>query len=372
MTKISDMQGKKVFIAKKARAKKPKKGEKPAAGEQSGERLPKLGKIHMAVFTPDGRSMVGYLVARPDVAGMVKREDVFVAFDSLAACEKGFRVVGEEGAFDDKARERLGVDWDSCIMWAGMDARTESGRELGYVGDAEFDESTGKVTKFLVGDGGMATALVGSVEIPPSMMIGYSKGRMIVKDAASKLELNGGLAAKAGEATAKAKIRGAEFGEKAGKATGEAVDKGSFALGKALGKAKRAIDDARAEGEAERAREEAEELRATAEKNQLPATEAADVRVSEPTATLKASPEERAAATSGPTTYAVKKSASGTGAKSVSAAKAGAPKTAAPKAKKPAASRSAGDEAARALGRGLNSMGKMFGSFKDEFDKASK
>ena len=260
VTKISDMQGKKVFIAKKARAKKPKKGEKPAAGEQSGERLPKLGKIHMAVFTPDGRSMVGYLVARPDVAGMVKREDVFVAFDSLAACEKGFRVVGEEGAFDDKARERLGVDWDSCIMWAGMDARTESGRELGYVGDAEFDESTGKVTKFLVGDGGMATALVGSVEIPPSMMVGYSKGRMIVKDEASKLELNGGLAAKAGEATAKAKIRGAEFGEKAGKATGEAVDKGSFALGKALGKAKRAIDDARAEGEAERAREEAEEL----------------------------------------------------------------------------------------------------------------
>ncbi len=225
MTKISDMQGKKVFITKKARPKKPKKGEKTPAGEQSGERLSKLGKIHMAVFTPDGRSMVGYLVARPDVAGMVKREDVFVAYDSLAACEKGFRVVDEDNAFDDKARERLGVDWDSCIMWAGMDARTESGRELGYVGDAEFDEATGKVTKFLVGDGGMATALVGSVEIPPSMLVGYSRGRMIVRDEASKLELNGGLAAKAGEATAKAKIRGAEFGEKAGKATSEAVDK---------------------------------------------------------------------------------------------------------------------------------------------------
>ena len=178
MTKISDMQGKKVFITKKARAKKPKKGEKAPEGEQSGERLSKLGKIHMAVFTPNGRSMVGYLVARPDVAGMVKREDVFVAYDSLAACEKGFRVVDEDKAFDDKARERLGVDWDACIMWAGMDTRTESGRELGYVGDAEFDDATGKVTKFLVGDGGMATALVGSVEIPPSMLVGYSKGRM--------------------------------------------------------------------------------------------------------------------------------------------------------------------------------------------------
>jgi uncharacterized protein YrrD len=360
VTKISDMQGKKVFITKKARPKKLKKGEKVSAEQQSGERLSKLGKIHMAVFTPDGRSMVGYLVARPDVAGMVKREDVFVAYDSLAACEKGFRVVNEENAFDDRARERLGVDWDSCIMWAGMDARTQSGRELGYVGDAEFDGATGKVTKFLVGDGGMATALVGSVEIPPSMLVGYSKGRMIVKDEASKLELNGGLAAKAGEATAKAKIRGTEFGEKAGKATSEAVDKGSFALGKALGKAKRAIDDARAEGEEEHAREEAEELRATAEKNQLPATEAADVRVSEPTVTLKAGSEERAATSPAPRTYSVKKSSAGTAAKPAATKK------------NAEASRSAGDEAARALGRGLNSMGKMFGSFKDEFNKASK
>lgn len=360
VTKISDMQGKKVFITKTARPKKLKKGEKVSAEQQSGERLSKLGKIHMAVFTPDGRSMVGYLVARPDVAGMVKRGDVFVAYDSLAACEKGFRVVNEENAFDDRARERLGVDWDSCIMWAGMDARTQSGRELGYVGDAEFDGATGKVTKFLVGDGGMATALVGSVEIPPSMLVGYSKGRMIVKDEASKLELNGGLAAKAGEATAKAKIRGTEFGEKAGKATSEAVDKGSFALGKALGKAKRAIDDARAEGEEEHAREEAEELRATAEKNQLPATEAADVRVSEPTATLKAGLEERTATSPAPRTYSVKKSSAGTAAKPAATKK------------NAEASRSAGDEAARALGRGLNSMGKMFGSFKDEFNKASK
>ncbi len=360
VTKISDMQGKKVFITKKARPKKLKKGEKVSAEQQSGERLSKLGKIHMAVFTPDGRSMVGYLVARPDVAGMVKRGDVFVAYDSLAACEKGFRVVNEENAFDDRARERLGVDWDSCIMWAGMDARTQSGRELGYVGDAEFDGATGKVTKFLVCDGGMATALVGSVEIPPSMLVGYAKGRMIVKDEASKLELNGGLAAKAGEATAKAKIRGTEFGEKAGKATSEAVDKGSFALGKALGKAKRAIDDARAEGEEEHAREEAEELRATAEKNQLPATEAADVRVSEPTVTLKAGLEERAATSPAPRTYSVKKSSAGTAAKPAATKK------------NAEASRSAGDEAARALGRGLNSMGKMFGSFKDEFNKASK
>ena len=88
------------------------------------------------------------------------------------------------------------------------------------------------------------------------------------------------------------------------------------------------------------------------------------MRVSEPTATLKAGAKERAATSSRPTTYAVKKPAAGTAPK--------AKPTATSKAKKSAAGHSAGDEAARALGRGLGSMGKMFGSFKDEFDKASK
>ena len=44
-----------------------------------------------------------------------------------------------------------------------------------------------------------------------------------------------------------------------------------------------------------------------------------------------------------------------------------APKRPAPK-KKP----NTGDKVARAAGKQLGSLGKMFGSFKDEFDKASK
>ena len=84
------------------------------------------------------------------------------------------------------------------------------------------------------------------------------------------------------------------------------------------------------------------------------------MRVSEPTVTLKAGSEERAATSPAPRTYSVKKSSAGTAAKPAATKK------------NAEASRSAGDEAARALGRGLNSMGKMFGSFKDEFNKASK
>jgi uncharacterized protein YrrD len=426
---ISSLQGKKVFVVKKAHGKAAKNPNPTAPGLKAGERYGKLGKIHMAVFSDDGRSLVGFLVKRPDAAGVVKRDDVFLAYDAFAPYEKGVRVIRGDDAFDEKARERLGIadKWDSCIMWAGMDAVTQSGRELGYVGDAEFDESTGKVTKFLVGDGGMANALVGSLEIPPAMLIGYSKGRMVVSDKASDLELNGGLAAKAGEATAKAKIRGQEFGQKAGKATSEAVDKGSFALGKAIGGAKKAIreaqeDDANSDessdkpaveksagepasyafgkmlGNAKRAVREAQEEdeqkksdERAAMQPQMPPVEAEAVQVSEPVPELSQKSDSKAQKK----TYVAKSEAS-----AATPAKKGSKKGEAP-AKKPASSekkatssapssksastkkKSAsgkkqnnqgdlGKQAARAFGVGLSRMNQALSGFKEEYDKNSK
>lgn len=368
VTKISELQGKKVFIVKKARQKRGKKQEEAEAaaienGISPDERLAKLGKIHMAVFTPDGMSMVGFLVKRPDAAGVVKRDDMFLAFDSYAPCQKGVRATRGDDSFDDRARERLGVDWDACIMWAGMDAQTKSGKELGYVNDAEFDEKTGRVTKFLVGDGGMANALVGSLEIPPRMVVGYSKGRMIVTDEAGDLELNGGLAAKAGEASAKAKVRGKEFGEKAGKVTSEAVDKGSYALGKAIGKARKAVREAQEENE------EAERLEAAKTQPQAPSVEAEAVHVSDPTPELPVEKDSNAK----PKTYAPKSDAkASTQSGTKSGAKKTATKTQAPKKPTKKDLDDAGEKAARAFGRGLSSMNKMFSDFKDEYDKASK
>ena len=187
-------------------------------------------KIHMAVFAPNGRQLVGFLVARPDVAGMVKREDAFLAWDSFEPCERGIVVTRPDDGLDDAARKRLGLDWDKCIMWAGMDARTRSGKVLGYVNDVEFDLKTGRAKTFYIGDGGMARALVGSFEIPAEMVIGYSAADqfMVVSDDAENLAVDGGVAAKAGEAWASAKVKGAEVGHKAGAAASEAVDKGLF------------------------------------------------------------------------------------------------------------------------------------------------
>lgn len=366
MAKIEAYQGVRVFVTKKARKDK-KNPDAPT------EKLSKLGKIHMAVFAPNGRQLVGFLVARPDVVGMVKREDAFLAWDSFEPCERGVVVTRPDDGLDDAARKRLELDWDSCIMWAGMDARTRSGKVLGYVNDVEFDPKTGAAQTFYVGDGGMARALVGSFEIPAQMVIGYSAKDqfMVVSDEAENLAVDGGAAAKAGEAWASAKVKGAEVGHKAGAAASKAVDKGSFEVGRFIGKAKRAIAEATAE--------EPE----PADPAELPAV---DVSVSAPTETLPASEEERAAAGE-PVIYVPAgekptaqepKADAGAAAKPAAkpAAAAAKPKihkpTEAEKAEAKKKAAKASTDAARAVGKGLGRMGKMFGSFKEEFDKASK
>ena len=352
MLKVNDLYGRKVYV--------PKKSRKKDDGEQ---KLSRLGKVHMAVFSPSGREVVGFVVTRPDIVGMVKRPDAFLAFDSYRVLDDGTLLVTREDGLDDEARTRLSIDWDACVMWAGMDAKTVGGKKLGYVSDAEFNAKTGAVSKFFVGDGGVARAIVGSFEIPASMVRGYSKGFMVVDDAAADLELDGGVAAKAGEGYAKAKVKGAEAASKAGKAAGEAVDKGSYAFGRMLGKAKRAISEATA-GEEE------------ALPSPEPAAPAADVRVSEPVEKLRTSGDERAAEK--PKTYAPKvEPAAASKPTAAQTAKKPASKPAAKSAakttvKKPAAKKSTGDVAAKAVGKQIGRMGKMFSSFKDEFDKASK
>ena len=318
MLKVNDLYGRKVYVPKKA--KKGKDGQEQV-------KFSKLGKVHMAVFSPNGREVVGFLVSRPEIAGMVKRPDAFLAFDSYAVQDDGtLRVTRGSAALDDDARKRLALEWDACVMWAGMDAKTVGGKKLGYVSDAEFDAKTGAVSKFFVGDGGVA--------------------------------------ARAGEGYAKAKVKGAEAAQKAGKAAGEAVDKGSYAFGRMLGRAKRAIEDATADGEAPAPKKQTP---------QAPAVPAADVRVSEPVETLRAGEDERSVSDE-PRTYSpASESAPAQGQKTVKKpAATSASKPAKSPAKKPAAKKPTGDAAAKAVGKQIGRMGKMFSSFKDEFDKASK
>lgn len=327
--KTTELLGAKVLLPKKPATKGKHAGE---------ERFSKLGRIHNVVFAPfkKGQSsqVVGVMVQKPDIAGMIKQEDAFVTLESLETIEQGLCVKEPEKNIDKAAIKHLNLDFDSCILWHGMEAHTKSGKSLGYVSGAEFDQVTGVVSAFLVGDGAGAEALVGSFAIKPEWLLGYSNGAMVLSDEAADAQLTGGLAAKAGEGYAAAAAKASEATAKAGKAVTEATEKGAFALGKTLAKAKRAIEDA-TEPDAE-------------DDYERPAPVAAeDVRLEQPLA------EEQAAADKS------------------TACKPATSKSADKPASKPS-SQAAANKAAKDFGMQLGRMGKMFSDFKDEFDKASK
>ena len=326
--KTTELLGAKVLLPKKPATKGKHAGE---------ERFSKLGKIHNVVFAPfkKGKSsqVVGVMVQKPDIAGMIKQEDAFVTLESLETIEQGLCVKEPEKNIDKAGIKRLNLDFDNCILWHGMEARTKSGKSVGYVSGAEFDQVTGVVSAFLVGDGAGSEALVGSFAIKPEWLLGYSNGAMVLSDEAADAQLTGGLAAKAGEGYAAAAAKASEATAKAGKAVAEATEKGAFALGKTLAKAKRAIEDA-TEPDAE-------------DDSERPAPVAAEnVRLEQP------APEEQATEDAA----ATDKSAASTAKKSASTS----------------SSQTAANKAAKGFGMQLGRMGKMFSNFKDEFDKASK
>ena len=351
MPRISALTGKPVLLLKKT--KKDKDGVVT-------DKYQKFGRLRAAVFSPDGRRVVGFVVKRPDVVGMIRRGDAFVALDALGRFdEKNMLVSRPEDGLDDAALRRLDLDWDNCIMWAGMDAKTTDGKPLGYVSDAEYDEKTGQVTRFFTDDGGMAKALIGSFVIAPEMVRGYSNGFMVVDTQGERVSLDGGLAGAAGEGYARAKAGASKLGKKAGAAAGEVVDKGSFALGRALGKAKRAMAEAAEDEPRPKDAKGAEDAASP-----RPAVPAADVRVEKPVERIA----EKSAPTAGDSKKAPVKTYAPAAKKGAASKKPAATKKQAT-AKKPVTT---SDKVARAAGKQLGAFGKMFGDFKDEFNKASK
>lgn len=408
MLKVSQME--KMPVLKPKKPKERKKKSKAKGKEQHEEglldvskldpgELQRIGKIHLTVCSPDGHRVVGFLIRRPDIAGMVKQKDVFIALDSFDVSDYGLVATRGDDSFDDAARERLHLDWEKCIIWAGMDAKTTNGRELGWVNDLSFDPHSGTIDKFFVGDGGVAGSLVGYVEIPVSMLRGYQKGFMLVDPEASKLQLDGGFAAKAGESYARAKVEGKAAGKKAATAADRVVQKGAYGLGKLIGKAKHSIEEYQKEDEPELTKSEPREVKSVSEPveepklaaaepvdvEDVPAAEGQPTEANEPRVRtfVAASEAEEAcdskpAAAEKPQPAAAQKSQPTAAQKPATAAKPKPATTAKPAAKKStskkrsAKKRSAGDEAAVAFGRGLGKMNSMFGSFVDEYKKSSK
>lgn len=375
----------------------PKKG-KEFTKDGLPRRGKKIGKVFKTVFDPSGMRVVGFIVRRPDLLWMFKRPERFLAMDAMAIDDSGMVTATMGGAsWDDRAIKRLGIDYDKCFVWEGMQVRTTAGEDLGRVDDISFDETTGEVNSFFLDDGGAARALIGSFEIGRDLVVGYRNDRLVVKkDASSSTRLTGGLAAKAGTATAKAQIAAHEGAEKAGKAAGKAVDAGAFGLGKAIGRIKTsvtgAVDGFKEEAALPEKKPAAAKTTATktAVKPAAKKTTSSTVKKTTTTGTAatKKATTAKASATGAATkkATATKKGATGataskpkaagattkaTTAKKATTKAAAKPRTTAKKASSSSAS-DTGSSAGAAIGEHLKGASTMFADFKREFDEARK
>ena len=185
------------------------------------EAVKRLGKVRHCVFHPTQRRFVGFIVKRPDLLWMFRRKDVFVAYNGYDVVDGRIVVSQAPEATGKGACKAMGVNYDDCVLWAGLPVIGEDGTVYGTVGDVSFDPKTGEVRSLTVTQGATANALLGVREIPGHLIRGFKRGigtalsvngqdegeepilgAILVSDEVAELSVEGGLAAKAGEATA--------------------------------------------------------------------------------------------------------------------------------------------------------------------------
>lgn len=238
-------------------------------GGKNGKK--RIGKVRRFVFSPNGKRCVGFVVKRPDLLWMFHRKDMFVSIEGYDM-EDGRIVIRQDVPATDKAAcKALGVDWDACVLWVGLPVMCEDGTDFGTVGNVTFDRYTGEVDSFET-DGGMtANALLGKKTIPASMIRGFKRGMgaavaemgqegaqegevqlgaILVSDEVKQVSTEGGVAEKAGQATAVAKDKvqktvdkAKPVASKAAAATGKAVNKGAYATGRQIARSKNMFSD---------------------------------------------------------------------------------------------------------------------------------
>lgn len=250
-----------------------------------------IGKVHQFIFHPHKRRVVGFTVKRPDVALMFHRSELFVAFDSFTITDGLVYVEPGRATTGQAACKRLGLSWDDCIIWEGLALLTEEGECVGHVGEVTFSLDTGDVCSLRVDRGASNKALLGVIDLDPSLVKGFqlgvgdslstvaetddehdTRGALIVKPEALDAEQVGGLAEKAGTGYAKAAHQvkmGADKAREgidkarpvameAASKTSDAVNKGAYKVGEQLGKTrgmfsnfKKAYHEALGEGESD-------------------------------------------------------------------------------------------------------------------------
>lgn len=222
--------------------------------------LKKLGRVKAFVFHPTQNKCVGFLVKRPDLALMFHRRDLFVAYNGFNIIDERIIVGNFDGAKDKGALKAAGVNLDNCVLWQAMPVVCEDGTYLGIVGDILCEQHTGNVYSIEINKGATANTVLGTLNIPAEEILGLGafadinpqsqkqqaqnfSPALIVDNVAQQYIPQGGLAEKAGSATAvvahhakRAINTVAPKAKETTAAAGKAINQGAFLTGQQIAK----------------------------------------------------------------------------------------------------------------------------------------
>ncbi len=192
--------------------------------------LARLGKVHSCVFHPKEKRFVGFIVKRPDIVWMISRDDMFVAYNGFDLIDGRIVVRKDPSAMNKGAFKALNINIDQCVLWVGLPVMCMDGTTFGTVGSVIFDLDTGIVDSLNISQGMTANTLLGRRSVPASKILGFRRGMgdalttvdavsedeseaevmcgaILVDDSIKDTVTEGGIAAAAGETTAKISYR---------------------------------------------------------------------------------------------------------------------------------------------------------------------
>lgn len=188
-----------------------------------------VGRVVDGIFLPNGKQLVGFVVERPRILGMLDRKDRYLAFDRCRISGKRLDVTDDRGAWGGSAGRRLGVDWDTAVIWVGMPVRTRKGQLLGSVRDVLVEPGTGAITTVGLTGGITADIAIGVRDLPAGMVDGFDGSAIVVDDDAVAIDTSGGAAMAAGRGAAVARKAGGDAARKAAEVGRTAVAYGASA-----------------------------------------------------------------------------------------------------------------------------------------------
>lgn len=168
-----------------------------------------FGRVENVLFDPSEPRVVGYEVQPPSLGYVIDRKPRYLMLHAIERTADGMALRHEH------ARSAPEFSWDDSVVWHFMPVVSESGKALGFVRDAEFDESDGSMGRVWLSYGTADDVAVGGRTIQGSSVLRFDGESVVVADRAASARESGGSAKTAGRGAAIAMLAAEETAKQA-------------------------------------------------------------------------------------------------------------------------------------------------------------